>query len=51
MGHFGAQNHHFQTLLKVFNQVFVKLNLMAGIKKWVKLTVLDFERKFLFNSK
>ena len=45
MGDFLAQNE------RTLYWVCLKLNLIAGIKKWTKVTLLDLDGKFLLCSK
>ena len=47
---FGPKIITSKLFFKSINQIFLKLNLMTGIEKWVKLTVMNFERKFTENE-
>ena len=51
MGHFLVKDWHFWSSLEIFHQIFLKLYLMIGIKKWAKVAVLDFKGKFILCSK
>ena len=51
MGHFGLKIKIFEHFSKSVHQIFLKLYLLAGIEKQVKVTVFGFERKFILCSK
>ena len=50
-GYFWPKIITFKLFCKSIDQVLLKSYLMTNIKKWAKVTVLDFEGKFMFCSK
>ena len=47
MGHFWDQNQHLNFSLNLFVRFFWNCSWRSGIKKWLKVTVLDFYGTFL----
>ena len=50
-GYFWPKIITFKLFCKSIDQVLLKSYLMTNIKKWAKVTVLDFEGIFMFCSK
>ena len=46
----GSASKIFEVFSESFHQIFLKLYLMTGIKKWMKVTVSGFQGKFVFGT-
>lgn len=45
------QSKYLEVFSESFHEIFLELYLMTGIKKWLKMTISDFQGKFVFGTK
>lgn len=45
------QSKYLEVFSESFHEIFLELYLMTGIKKWLKMTISDFQAKFVFGTK
>ena len=45
------QSKYLKFFSESFHEIFLKLYQMTGIKKWLKMTIADFQGKFVFGTK
>lgn len=45
------QSKYLEVFSESFHEIFLELHLMTGIKKWLKMTISDFQGKFVFGTK
>lgn len=45
------KSKYLEVFSESFHEIFLELYLMTGIKKWLKMTISDFQGKFVFGTK